>query len=333
MRKTVAFISLLAVGITAFAQQQNEKYLTYIAQWRETAVANEHDYGVPASIILAQGLLESAAGTSELAREANNHFGIKCTSDWMGGNYYYDDDAKDECFRMYQDAAESFKDHSLFLQRPRYQTCFEIAVEDYAGWANRLKQCGYATDPNYPKKLIKLIEDYRLDTIAVAFTAGGREIRGNEPPQKNSSSVAPIPITPSDENNEYTEPLSAYKEKQLFFLTHAKRTNNGIKYIVAREGDTYANIAFRLNVRERTLRGWNDALGRELKAGDYVYLTKKRCTVPKEKTLLWVHPGESLWYVCQREGIQLRKVQQLNQLDPSVQVFRTRQQILLRKQK
>ena len=132
MRKTLLVILSLAC-VSLQAQQQNRTYLAYIEEWREVAVANQRDYGVPASIILAQGLLESAAGTSELAKNANNHFGIKCTSDWLGGNYYYDDDSKGECFRTYNDAGESYKDHSLFLQRPRYQTCFEIAVEDYSG--------------------------------------------------------------------------------------------------------------------------------------------------------------------------------------------------------
>ncbi|MGM9838253.1 MAG: glucosaminidase domain-containing protein [Paludibacteraceae bacterium] len=334
MRKIFLF-SLLTVAsvFVAFGQQQNEKYLAYIVQWSETAVANQHDYGIPASIILAQGLLESAAGTSELAREANNHFGIKCTSDWMGGNYYHDDDAKDDCFRVYGDAAESFKDHALFLQRPRYQTCFEIVVEDYSGWAYRLKQCGYATDPAYPKKLIKLIEDYRLDTIAASFMVSGTPTPKAQPQNKVLSPTAPAVVSNTALDGEYVEPLSAYKEKQLFLLTHAKHTCNGLKYIIAREGDTYANIAFRMNVKERTLREWNDALGRDLAAGDRVFLSRKKCTVPQEKALMWVHPGETLWQVCQREGIQMRKVQKLNGFAPSVQVFKTRQQILLRKQK
>lgn len=304
------------------------------------AVANQRDYGVPASIILAQGLLESAAGTSELAKNANNHFGIKCTSDWFGGNYYYDDDSKGECFRTYNDAGESYKDHSLFLQRPRYQTCFEIAVEDYSGWAYRLKQCGYATDPLYPKKLIKIIEDYRLDTIATpealasassAKTATGKNTGGKK--ATVVSQTAPLKVVNSDPEPEYEEPLSAYQEKQMLYLTHPKQKNNGRSYILAREGDTYASIAFSMNVKERTLRTWNDALGRDLQVGDRVYLSRKRAYAPKEKTLLWVHPGESLWEICQREGVRMEKVQTLNGFDKSLRVFKTRQQILLRKQK
>lgn len=338
MRKTL-FVILSLACVSLQAQQQNRTYLAYIEEWREVAVANQRDYGVPASIILAQGLLESAAGTSELAKNANNHFGIKCTSDWLGGNYYYDDDAKGECFRTYRDAGESYKDHSLFLQRPRYQTCFEIAVEDYSGWAYRLKQCGYATDPLYPKKLIKIIEDYRLDTIATPealASASSAKATGKQQGVKKAvvvSQTAPIKVINSDPDPEYEEPLSAYQEKQLLYLTHPKQRNNGRTYIVAREGDTYANVAFRMNVKERTLRKWNDALGRDLQVGDRIYLSRKRAYAPKEKTLLWVHPGESLWEICQREGVRMEKVQALNGFDKSVRTFRTRQQILLRKQK
>ena len=130
MKKAIVLSVVVCLSMALAAQKQNESYLAYIDQWKQTAVENQTDYGVPASIIMAQALLESAAGTSELAKNANNHFGIKCTNDWFGGVYYHDDDRKGECFRRYNNAAESFKDHSLFLKRPRYSTCFEIAVED-----------------------------------------------------------------------------------------------------------------------------------------------------------------------------------------------------------
>ena len=165
MKPIYVMATALALGMSAWAQNLNPTYLAYIEEWKGTAVQQQADYGIPASITMAQALLESAAGKSELAQNARNHFGIKCTSEWFGGVYYYDDDRKGECFRQYKDAAESFKDHSVFLKRPRYTTCFEIAVEDYEGWARRLRECGYATDPQYAHKLIKLIEDYRLDTL------------------------------------------------------------------------------------------------------------------------------------------------------------------------
>ena len=374
MKRTMIIIAAMVLGMSAAAQKQNPTYLTYIEQWKETAVQNQADYGIPASIIMAQALLESAAGTSELAVNARNHFGIKCTSEWFGGVYYYDDDSKGECFRQYANAAESFKDHALFLQRPRYATCFEIAIEDYEGWAYRLKACGYATDKNYAPKLIKIIEDYRLDTLGgtgdgLPVTGDGLRVTGDGT-ELNSGSAAlnsvalnsaalnsgsaalnsdqrshstatpvvvhrtePIAVITRDPEPPYEEPLSAKDEKKLFLLQHPVKKCNGVSYVSAREGDSYANVAFRLNVRERLLREWNDALGREMKTGDRIYMGAKKKKVAPEKTLMWVHPGESLWEVCQREGIQMARVQQLNGFAPEVRVFRTRQQILLNKVK
>ena len=356
MKRIAIFFAAMTLTFTAAAQKPNQTYLTYIEQWKATALQNQADYGIPASIIMAQALLESAAGTSELAVNANNHFGIKCTSEWFGAVYYYDDDSEGECFRQYSDAAESFKDHALFLQRPRYATCFEIAVEDYEGWAHRLKACGYATDKNYAPKLIKIIEEYRLDTLgvtgyelpvtgdSVGVTGYGVPITGYSLAQPAAKpkrplkaevvhGTTPIAVITRDPEPPYEEPLSARDEKKLFLLQHPQKKCNGVSYVEAREGDTYANIAFRLNVRERSLREWNDALGRELNRGDRVYMSAKKKKVPQEKSLMWVHPGESLWDICQREGIQIAQVRKLNGFAPELRVFRTRQQIYLNKVK
>ena len=135
----------------------------YIDRFKDIAVAEMNKYGIPASITLAQGLLESGNGNSSLAREANNHFGIKCTSDWKGKTILKDDDAKDDCFRVYKDPEESFRDHSEFLKRARYAFLFELDKDDYKGWATGLKLAGYATNPRYPELLINLIERYQLD--------------------------------------------------------------------------------------------------------------------------------------------------------------------------
>ncbi len=343
-------LAALACAMSLAAQHQNAAYLAYIQEWKNVAVENQKDYGIPASIIMAQALLESAAGTSELAMNANNHFGIKCNNDWMGGVYYYDDDSKGECFRQYPDASYSFKDHALFLQRPRYATCFEIAVEDYEGWARRLKECGYATDMNYAPKLIRLIETYRLDTLyndgmsAPAVlndtTALSNESVANDtvkvqPKRPLKATVVrrtePIMVIHNDPEPEYVQPLTAREERDSFLLLHPKKKNNGVMYVVAREGDTYSNVAFRLNVRERDLRENNDALGRDLAVGDKIYLAPKK-TMGSED-YVWTRPGLSLWRLSQDEGVQLETIQKLNGLDPSIRVFRTRQRIYLRKVK
>ena len=211
----------------------------------------------------------------------------------------------------------------------------EIAVEDYEGWAHRLKACGYATDPGYASKLIKIIEDYRLDTLAATPELFGKKEPEPQKPLKAEvvHQTESIKVFTQEPEPPYVAPISAREEKKTFLLTHPVKRCNGIKYVDAREGDTYANIAFRLNVRERQLREWNDALGRDLAVGDRVFMSAKKKKVPAEKTVLWVHPGESLWEICQREGIQIAQVQKLNGFPVDLRTFRTRQQIYLNKVK
>lgn len=343
MKPIYVMATALALGMSAWAQNLNPTYLAYIEEWKGTAVQQQADYGIPASITMAQALLESAAGKSELAQNARNHFGIKCTSEWFGGVYYYDDDRKGECFRQYKDAAESFKDHSVFLKRPRYTTCFEIAVEDYEGWARRLRECGYATDPQYAHKLIKLIEDYRLDTLMNgsvkpdAAAAAGAGVAGAAQPQKRPLKATvvrrtePIMVINNDPEPPYVEPLTARQERDSFLLMHPKKKCNGINYVIAREGDTYANVAFRLNMRERDLREYNDALGRDLQKGDRIFMAAKKNT--GENAYVWTHTGQSLWQLSQEEGVYIEAIQKWNGLDKSIRTFRTRQKIYLKKVK
>lgn len=143
----------------------NDRVTNYINQYSSIAMEEMLQYGIPASIKLAQGILESGAGVGELTLKANNHFGIKCHTGWQGGRVYHDDDERGECFRKYTDPKYSFRDHSLFLtQRSRYQDLFKLRKDDYKGWAKGLRKAGYATDPRYPDKLIGIIERYNLHT-------------------------------------------------------------------------------------------------------------------------------------------------------------------------
>ncbi len=161
MKKVIIFITLVLCQVAALGQGTPQE--RYIQKWAPTAVREMYRSGVPASITLAQGILESRYGLSSLATEGNNHFGIKCHKDWKGKTMRYDDDAKGECFRVYDSADESFRDHSDFLRyRDRYKFLFDLKTTDYKGWAYGLKKAGYATDPNYPAKLVKYIEDYKL---------------------------------------------------------------------------------------------------------------------------------------------------------------------------
>jgi len=354
MKRNILFVFALgAMAIMQAQEQPDPQYLAYIEQWKDAAMQQQQEYGIPASITMAQALLESGAGQSELAVNAKNHFGIKCTSEWFGGVYYYDDDHKGECFRMYQNAAESFKDHSLFLQRPRYTTCFEIAVEDYEGWAMRLKECGYATDRMYAQKLIKIIEDYRLDALTLTAASSGPiqsaalaavsavdttavDTPPSPAPRRPLKATIvhrtePIMVIENDPEPPYVAPLTARQERDSFLLMHPKKRCNGVPYVIAREGDTYANVAFRINVRERELREWNDALGRDMQPGERVYMAAKK--KKGVNTYVWTHTGQSLWQLSQEECIQIQAILKYNGLDQSVRVFRTRQKLYLRKVK
>lgn len=351
MRKSVFFTICLFFLIVETIQAQNtiRAYWDYIAKWRDVVVFQQQEFGIPASITMAQALLESGAGKSELATEANNHFGIKCGGSWMGDSFYHDDDHEGECFRVYPEAEESFRDHSLFLQRPRYKSLFELQISDYKGWATRIRECGYATDPKYPQKLIKLIEDYGLDSlqnptwtpptdeqIRVANELRKKQQtmpRETQPADSTATINTDYKLITTDPEPGMEEPLSAGREKKQFYQTHTIEKARGIRYITAKTGDTYANIAFRLNIRERQLRQWNDALGLGLKPGERVYLAAKHTYGERKKAVLWVHPGESLRMIAQREVMKLDNIYKLNELKRTVTVFRTRQRIYTRKVK
>ena len=326
----VCLFALVAV-CPSWSQSQNEAYLAYINEWKSVAIQNQKDYGIPASIVMAQALLESAAGQSELARKANNHFGIKSTNDWTGGKYHY----KNAVFRKYRKAADSYKDHALFLLKPRYAPCFELAVEDYAGWANKLRECGYATDKQYAPKLIKIIEDYRLDLLGKGKPVGKYSAESKPASTAQKATVVsrsePIRVINKDPDPEYVKPLTAYKERRNFFKAHPRKRCNGVRYVVANEEDTYANVAFRLNRKERDLRIINDALGRDLKAGDRIYLMPKKCRGTSD--YVWATPGQTLWELCQEEGVKMKSVRKYNGFSKQIRVLQTRQKIYLRKVK
>ncbi len=153
-----------AEELTVTASAKDKKYTpeSYISTWRSAAIKQMREYGIPASIVLAQAMLESGNGNSVLAREANNHFGVKCTRDWNGKTYHKNGDGNNDCFRKYSNTAESFSDHSKFLQKSRYASLFDLGSTDYRAWAKGLKKTGYATNPNYPELLINLVEKYHL---------------------------------------------------------------------------------------------------------------------------------------------------------------------------
>lgn len=353
-KRIIVILTVVMSALMASAQSTMEQYWTYVAEWREVALEQEDIYHIPASITMAQALLESAAGQSQLSREANNHFGIKCGGAWMGEGYYMDDDSAGECFRVYPDAARSFVDHSEFLQKPRYKSLYELSVEDYRGWAVRIRECGYATDPNYANKLIRIIEDYGLDTLRseqwrVPSPEEQKQIRlanaakrATTPTTKVQTPVVTEATTPERSESEDSESVlrgaderNAAQERRLFYQQHTRRWDRTVPYVEAKAGDTYANIAYRLNRRERRLRVNNDALGLPLRKGERVYLcAKHKYGAPNQEHVeIWVKPGESVRLVAQREVMRVATIYKLNGISPKVKVFDVRQKILIRKPK
>ncbi|WP_461485213.1 glucosaminidase domain-containing protein [Pedobacter sp.] len=208
--------------------------LSYIDAFKATAIEEMNKYGIPASIKLAQGILESGSGSSDLAKYASNHFGIKCTSDWKGKAYYKDDDKKDDCFRVYKDPRESYKDHSQFLKRKRYAALFELDKNDYRNWAIGLKNAGYATNPKYPDLLINIIEKYQLYQYDQPETEREKLAREDKVLKEINTNMAnekklytPVNVAPKDpptglENGKYHTVLQGetlYKISQLYKIS------------------------------------------------------------------------------------------------------------------
>ncbi len=348
MRRVIIFIGFVLCQVAVLAQGTPQE--RYIQKWAPTAVREMYRSGVPASITLAQGILESRFGLSSLASEGNNHFGIKCHKDWKGKSMRYDDDAKGECFRVYDSAEESFQDHSDFLRYlDRYKFLFDLKTTDYKGWAFGLKKAGYATDPNYPAKLIKYIEDYKLyeyDTMTYdeservaesilykADVASGdskvasgkkqvtvkkerkdrkvRKARKKHVKEESVSDVIPA------------SPLSLEEPKRIdksglevfsFSLTREAYSRNGVPFITAVEGETYSSIAASYHLYLNELLRFNDLTRQEeLLPGTVVYLQAKK--VQSEKGLdkyIVGEDGESLRDICQRFAVKMSSVMRMN---------------------
>ncbi len=335
MRKGFLLFIAIISCLCSFAQTTNKYYLDYIEKYYKLAQQEQKKHGIPASITLAQGLLESAAGRSDLAVSANNHFGIKC-SNWTGETYLKDDDKKDDCFRKYKHAEQSFEDHSQFLLRERYESLFRLEQTDYKGWAHGLKRCGYATDPGYATKLIKIIEDYNLTQYDVdADTKAGKSSQktSSQSSKQNTSSTTYSSSTASKtkqaETTETDEPEdlveNAFRRKKEtrkmaavdLVAEHKVMRNNGSKYIVARQGDTFASLAYEYNIYEKTLRRYNDIVNPryELHEGDKVYLYPKRKKAQKRYATYRVKRDENIWQIAQDKGVQLKSIYRLNGIE------------------
>ena len=278
MKRHLIYLLTIFVCLSLQAQTRNKQYEDYIKQYRDLAVDEMKKYHIPASITLAQGLLESGAGQSTLARKSNNHFGIKCGSDWQGKTVRHNDDARGECFRAYKHPKQSYEDHSKFLAgRPRYASLFKLKITDYKGWARGLKKAGYATDPRYAQRLIDIIELYDLDKYDKK--GGLKWMKENPNP-------------------------------------HQPYIANGLLYIVVRAGDTWKSISKEFDISQKKLRKYNDLYkGYELQPGDILYLEKKNRKAQKEHIVHVLRAGESMYLISQKYGIRLKNLYKLNKMD------------------
>lgn len=355
---TLTISSLLLVTSTSFGH--DHKQMTqkeYVDLWSNVAVEQMTLHRIPASITLAQGLLESGNGNSPLAVEGNNHFGIKC-SNWTGETIHVDDDIKNECFRKYPSATDSYVDHSIFLKKARYSKLFTLKIDDYKGWAEGLKAAGYATHPQYASKLIDLIERLKLNEYdeKTSISNGGQEqlaqvikeekasqaekpasAATNTASTSTSSSVASSKTTPKE--TAATTAVAKPKEIQLdesalVYKSHqVLEHKNQVSYIVVQRGDTYYKIAQEFDLAIWQLYCYNDFESKKdiLSPGDIVYIQPKRFH-SKDKTndSFIATEDMKLCEISQKEAIKMNALMKMNGFESEETIVKKGQKVLLR---
>ncbi len=277
----------------AFAQKMSRE--EYINLYKDIAIELMKSHAIPASIILAQASLESGNGSSTLAKEANNHFGIKCHN-WKGDTFLHTDDSVNECFRKYRTPAESFRDHSDFLRyRERYRSLFDLHPTDYKGWAYGLKKAGYASNPDYPQLLIKIIEDNSLFKYDIIRTI-----------------LPPSPAFIIDEKIIIPE---RGKSEYHITLSRTLLSKNGVHFIIAGSGESYSSIAAEFNLFTNELLKFND-LRQEvpLMDGATVYIERKRREGDKNISIHIAEKGESMYDISQMYAIRLDRLLRINRV-------------------
>ena len=294
--KSLVYLFIILITFSVSAQELSSE--DYIQKFHEIAIDEMHSYGIPASITLAQGILESGNGNSQLSKKSKNHFGIKCHKGWAGKKVYHDDDEENECFRKYKKVSDSYRDHSEFLKnRDRYAFLFDYKMTDYKSWAKGLKKAGYATNPHYADKLIELIERFDLAQYDNASKSGKRKVK--KPKRKERKKV--------------------------------RKSENGLKYVLSDEGDDFDKIAREHSMWMWELLKFNDVKSNQnLSHGIVVYLEQKKSKSKTEFHI--VEKGETLYSIAQLHGVQLAKLRHKNRLDKNQDVLEG-EKVFLRKRK
>jgi LysM repeat protein len=306
-------------------QSPNPVIIEYINSYRELAISEMQRTGVPAAIKLAQGIVETEAGKSDLVRRSNNHFGIKCKSWWTGEKVYHDDDASGECFRKYATAEDSYKDHSNYLRsQPRYASLFKLNPEDFEGWAWGLKKAGYATNPRYSQLLIKYIKDYQLEEYTL-IGMGKKPLPGEIASNQKNDQDKPVFIEnistdPKDNNPNKTETkeLQQNEENPEKFkkpvYPEGEFRINDTRVIFAKAGTSLLSVAQQYSLRLNLLLDFNDLRSdtEVLNEDQLIFLQRKRKQGHNEYHV--VREGEDLYDICQEEALRLESLLRFNQL-------------------
>lgn len=308
------FFSAQIIFFTVSAQSQPSEprmsKVDYIETFKDQAIREMHATGIPASITLAQGMLESDYGNSPLAKYAKNHFGIKCHTGWEGPTFIQDDDERNECFRKYYSVDDSYHDHSQFLMtRDRYAFLFDLKPTDYKGWAHGLKKAGYATNPKYAHLLIKIIEENALHQYDDMRKLPEKEMVAAVKPEREEARRQPV--------------------AQVRAVTAIDVSENNIKFVLAESGDTPEKIADRYNMGKWQILKYNDLNGgTRLLEGEVIYLQPKRNYAKQDYHT--VANGETLRDVSQKYGVKMSKLQKMNGLSEGQSVS-TGDKLVLRK--
>jgi len=309
--RTIQLAALLIV-ISLFAAQAKERQTReeYVEKYKAIAIAHMERYGIPATITMAQGILESDSGNSRLSTSSNNHFGIKCKKHWTGDRVYHDDDAKGECFRAYPSVEASYQDHADFLdQSPRYDSLFAYPADDYRSWARGLKAAGYATAPDYAERLVKIIESMKL--YLLDKENGNKIYSAAQTAVANTEAWFESNIATSDEQinpNAFRVTVNSHKGYGVY------RTNHTF-YVVAKEGDTFESVGEIFDISAKMLRKFNDvAKDAQLSKGDIIYIERKKTQWLGNVMQHKVVREENLYTLSQSYGIRQKSLAKLNRL-------------------
>lgn len=314
LKKWICVIFLSITGVTASAQRLSSVFLEYIDKYKHIAIRHCQEYGIPASITLAQGLLESGAGRSALATGSNNHFGIKCHS-WEGERTYVGAATAYNCYRKYESAEQGYEDHAQFLLGSRYQRLFKLPVTDYKGWARGLKACGYAENPAYADKLIRLIETYELYQYDT-----GQPVMAKPKEEKKADPV----------EEKYEAEISQKEAMKRAFMAHDVHRKWKLYFVVAKKGDTYESIALEFNKKTKEILDFNDITDKSAqpREGERIWVVKKYNQHPEVEFYV-AKKGETLHSISQEFGMSLKALQRLNRMKQNEEVI-TGQKIFFR---